>query len=98
MSLGVPCQHLVADPEPGTVGRGPRPAWGGQLREGGGQVEGPAEKGTERAEQDDLKVIVVVFYFNCERNLPGPCWVGSVLGRSVFLVCLDPCAGFPSPT
>lgn len=66
-------------------------------------MEGPAEKGTERAEQDDLKVIVVVFYFNCERNLPGPRWVGSVLTgaqlyRSVFPVCLDPCAGFPSPT
>ena len=42
---------------------------GGSSGRGGHQEEGPAEKGTEPAEQEDPGVTAVaVFYFNCDEE------------------------------
>lgn len=68
--MGDPGQHRVTDPEMTVLWEGIWPSLGEAAQGGGGhQGEGPAEKGTEPAEQEDPGITAVaVFYFNCDEE------------------------------
>lgn len=104
ISLGDPGQHRVTDPEMTVLWEGIWPSLG-EAAQGGGATR---KRGLQRRAQSlrsrrtpallQLRCFILIV----TKKLPGPCMVGSVvpgaqLCRSVFLVCLDLCAGAHSP-